>query len=181
MSLLTLLAVEEQRLCIYVESLTGTLEDKNRQLENAGVFAAYKHLHRQYLTAYQAATSEPVRLELLKRLAFLNWYGALEPSFLTGISELDEDTVFTVYTLLDAHIRDRKLDEELRWMLSYYSCWDYLLLHYADNRLPALTAFIQAVDQHVLHIPRKQLPSGTMANRGQMGLYWESLGVERVP
>lgn len=181
MSPLTLLAAEEQRLYTYVESLTGTLEDKNQQLENAGVFAAYKQLHQQYLAACQVATSEPARLELLKRLAFLNWYSEMEPSFLTGIRELDEKAVFAVYTLLDAYIRDQKLDEELRWMLSYYSCWDYPLLHYADNRLPALTAFIQAVDQSVLHIPRQQLPPDTMANRGQMGLYWKSLGVEQEP
>lgn len=181
MSPLTLLAAEEQRLCTYVESLTGTLEDKAQHLEDAGVFTAYKQLHQQYLAAYQAAIGEPTRLELLKRLIFLNWYGALEPSFLTGIGELDEQVVMAVYTLLDARIRDQKLDEELHWMLSYYSCWEYLLLHYAENRLPALTAFIQSVDQSVLHIPRQRLLPDTMANRGQMGLYWRSLGVEQVP
>ena len=123
MSLLNLLAAEEQLLYAYVELLSGTLEQKNQQLENAGVFAAYKQLHQKYLAAYRAATSEPARLELLKRLVFLNWYGTLEPSFLTGIGELDEQVILAVYTLLDDYIRDQKLDEELRWMLSYYSCW----------------------------------------------------------
>lgn len=178
MDLLATLAAEEQRLCLHAEALTGTIEDRNRQLAEAGVFAAYKRLHRQYLTTYQATSSESIRLKLLKRLIFLNWYGTLEPSFLTGIDELDEECVLAAYTLLNTRIHDQKLDEELYWMISYYSSWDYLILHYADNQLPALVAFIQAVDHSVLHIPRHQLPLGVMANRGQMGMYWQSLGVE---
>ena len=180
MGTLASLAADEQRLYAQVISLTGTLETKTQYLENTGVFAAYKELHRHYLAACQTATSESDKLELLKRLLFLNWYGMLEPSFLTGISELDEEVVFAAYSLLNNYIRDKRLDEELHWMISYYSSWDYLLLHYAENQLPELTDFITATNHEQYHPPEHQLPPGTMDNRRQMGIYWQSLGVERT-
>jgi len=176
--LLANLAAREQTLYSYTISLVGTLESKNKQLEEAGIFAAYDELYAEYLAACQRAVEEPLKLELLKRLTFLSWYSLLEPSFLTGIGALSVDGIFTTYGLLDAHLREHQPDNELRWMLSFYSSWDYILLHFSEPRLPTLTAFVKAVDSTVYHVPERQLPQHAMDNRGQMGIYWQSMRVE---
>jgi hypothetical protein len=176
--LLASLAAREQALYSYTISLVGTLESKNQHLEEAGVFAAYDELYAQYLAACQRAAEGPLKLELLKRLAFLSWYSLLEPSFLTGIGALTTEDIFATYELLDAYLRDQQPDHELHWMLSFYSSWDYLLLHFAEPRLPTLTAFVKAVDSTVYHVPERQLPPHAMDNRGQMGIYWQSMRVE---
>jgi hypothetical protein len=176
--LLDSLAAREQALYSYTISLVGTLESKTQQLEEAGIFTAYDELYAQYLAACQRAADGPQKLELLKRLTFLSWYSLLEPSFLTGIGALTTEGISTTYELLNAYVRDQQLDPELHWMLSFYSSWDYLLLHFSEPQLPALTAFVKAVDTTVYHVPKRQLPRHAMDNRGQMGIYWQSMRVE---
>ena len=172
---LATLAAREHALCTYTASFTGTLESKMQQLEEAGVFAAYDEIYASYLTAYQATMEATEKLEALKRLVFLSWYGLLEPSFISGIGALSEAGIRTTYVWLDEHLRRQELDVELHWMLSFYASWEYLLPPFSEPQLPALAAFISGVDPTVGHVPTHPWPWLAMDNRGQMGLYWQSI------
>lgn len=110
---------------------------------------------------------------------FLNWYGIIEPSCFTGIQDLDSSIIFESYSILNEYLIDNKIDKEFKWMLSYYSSWDFAILPFSENNLSALTKFVKEVDTTILACPKKQLPKGTMDNRGQMGLYWISCSVEK--
>ena len=153
------------------------MEQKEQHLRNIGVFDSYKSLHQQYLILFDQATDPSIKVEALKRLIFLNWYALLEPSFLTGIGELDEETIYASFKRLNSYLLHDKLDHEFRWMLSYYSCWDWILLEYAEPQLAALTAFVKSVDTSISHF--KQNRREEMNNRGQMGIYWQSHGIGR--
>lgn len=172
------LAAREQALCTYTESLIGTLEAKTQQLKAAGVFAAYAEIYTDYLAAYKATAESTEKLEILKRLAFLSWYGLLEPSFISGIEELSEAGIRITYAWLDEHVRDQKMDAELRWMLSFYASWDFLLLPFIEPQLRSLAAFIKQVDPTIFHVPPHPVPWCAMNNRGQMGLYWRRIRTE---
>jgi len=174
-NILAELTAREQALCSYISSFTGTIEAKTQQLEEAGIFAAYSDIYTHYIAAYQCSTNDSEKLEILKRLAFLSWFGLLEPSFISGIGELDEASIRTVYVWLDEHMLGQQPDAELHWMLSFYASWEYLLLPFIEPHLPALAAFIKAVDPTVLHVPKHPEPWLAMDNRGQMGRYWQSI------
>ncbi|RZL08537.1 MAG: hypothetical protein EOO62_15125 [Hymenobacter sp.] len=169
---------QEQQLYQYAASLQGTMEDKAQHLRESGVFAAYRQLHTQYLVAFHAAADDASRLELLKRLTFINWYHLAEPSCFTGIDDLDEATIRAVYALLDEYLRHDKLDAELRWMLAYYASWEYTILTFIDEGLTALPAFVQEHASSSAPAPYHQLPKHSMDHRGQLGKYWQAVGVE---
>ncbi len=135
----------------------------------------YKSIHNEYLNVLEDSDDETVKLEALKRLIFLNGYSALEPNYLTGIEELDDKTIFNAYEILNAYIKDGKLDQEFKWMLSYYSSWDFLIFHYSEDKLYELTAFVKSVNTSIRCHPSKELRMKAMNNRGQMGIYWKSL------
>ena len=86
---------------------------------------------------------------------------------------------FASYSILNQYLIDGKIDAEFKWMLSFYSSWDYTILPFSENKLEALTAFVKGVDTSILSCPKNQLPKGTMDNRGQMGIYWISMSVEK--
>ncbi len=138
----------------------------------------YKNLHIQYLELYDDSSDPEVRLEALKRLIFLHWQSILEPIYLTGIGELDTKAVARAYQLLNDLIGSKGIDKEFKWMLSFYSSWDYLLFMSIDPQLRSLVNFISSVDPSKPQLPKQQLPKGSMDNRGQMGIYWQSCSVE---
>ncbi len=126
---------------------------------------------------YNKTTEDEIKLEALKRLIFLNWYSFVEPSCFKGIRELNEKIAFNSYAVLNDYIKQNKLDKEFTWMLSYYSCWDSII-NFLENKFDDLINFVKSVDTSILHIPKHQLPKGTMDNRGQMGIYLKSCYVE---
>jgi hypothetical protein len=154
-------------------SLEGTMENKERQLTENGTFDKYRIIHKDYYELCDSSYDAETALESLKRLIFLNWYSILEPSFLTGMENLNNDTIFKSFAKLNDYIHNNKLDEEFKWMLSFYSSWDYLILTYSENKLPALTNFIKSINHTLSHIPA-ELSEESMRNRGQMGIYWTS-------
>lgn len=143
------------------------------------IFEKYRDIHRSYLDLYLRSTDEATKLEILKRLIFLNWYALVEPSCNTGIEDLDKMTILESYSILDQYLAEERIGTEFRWMLSYYSSWDYTILAFSENRLEKLTAFVKTVDTSVSSFPWNQLPKGVMDNRGQMGIYWISCSVEK--
>ena len=133
----------------------------------------YESIHNEYLNIYQNSNDESIKIETLKRLIFLNWIYKVEPEYFTGIKELDESSIFSSYQILDNIIKSGKIDKELKWMLSAYSNWEYVILEYSANELDALTQFVNSVDTSIRSSPKKILSKGTMDNRGQMGMYWK--------
>ena len=173
-----ILSDRELEILDYAESQTGSIEVKTEKLAAEGIFAEYQSIYKGYLDLYHRIINEDTRLEILKRLIFLNWYVKVEPSCYTGIDDLETTAVFETYSILDQYLIDKELDTEFKWMLSFYSSWDYTILTFAENKLEALTLFVKAVDTSISSFPKNQLPKGMMDNRGQMGIYWISMSVE---
>jgi len=173
------LSQQELALYNYAESLNGDMDQMDEQLQEQGIFDQYRNIHKSYLDLFLGMESEESKLEVLKRLIFLNWYALVEPCCYTGIRDLNQSVVSESYAILNDYIIYNKMDKEFTWMLSYYSCWDFTILPFSENRLDALTTFVKAVDTTILYAPKKQLPRGAMDNRGQMGVYWISCSVER--
>ena len=101
---------------------------------------------------------------------FLTWYSIVEPTWLTGIADLDEDSEERIIKILDRRLKRNITDYELDWMLDYYSGWDYVFERFTDfknfqNRLKSKS--------------KTELPNEInrmkMGQRGQMGVYWNSL------
>jgi hypothetical protein len=176
----TLDALSKQEIKLHDEAanITGLIEQREQQLVDRGVFDEYKRLHQQYLVLFNHTPDPSIRLEALKRLVFLNWYALAEPAFITGINELDEETVQAAFAILNSYLIQHQLDHELHWMLSYYAaCCDWAFLTYTEPGLPELTAFVTAVDTSISHF--KHNKPEEMDNRGQMGLYWKTHGIGR--
>lgn len=174
-----ILSDNEVEIWDYAESQRGTMEAITEKLAAEGIFEKYRNIHKHYLDLYHRIDDEDTKLEILKRLIFLNWYFLVEPSCYTGIEDLDSTAVFESYSILDQYLINGKIDTEFGWMLSYYSSWDYVILGFSENKLEALTGFVKGVDTSVSKTPKNRLVKGTMDNRGQMGLYWISCSVER--
>jgi hypothetical protein len=172
------LSDEELKLYSYANSLDGTMDGNTQQLAESGTFDKYRRAHRSYCDLFLNSDDDESKLEILKRLIFLNWYSMVEPSCYTGIENLDHSIVFESYSILNDYLAGDKIDAEFKWMLSYYSSWDYIILEFSEYKLAALTKFVKEVDCSVLHAPKNQLLKATMANRGQMGIYWISCSVE---
>jgi hypothetical protein len=163
----------------YAESQNGMMDFVTEKLSAEGIFEQYRNIHKSYLELYFRIDEESIKLEILKRLIFLNWYALVEPSCYTGIEDLDNATVSESYSILNQYLIAGKIDVEFKWMLSFYSSWDYTILPFSENKLEALTAFVKGVDTSILSCPKDQLPKGIMDNRGQMGIYWISMLVEK--
>lgn len=155
-------------------SLSGTIEDRTQQLSENGTYDKYREIHQQYFDLLNTTADDKIKIEVLKRLTFLNWYSILEPGCFTGVGNLDKQTIFNSFSILNDYIKENKLDPEFIWMLSYYACWDWIILTFSENKLDELTNFVKTVDASILHVPKHQLPKGSMDNRGQMGIYWIS-------
>jgi hypothetical protein len=174
------LSNQELELYNYTVSLQEMtdMDDIEKKLKEGGIFRQYQRIHKSYLDLFFSTAHEETKLEILKRLIFLNWYAIVEPPWLSGIQDLDRSTVFKSFSILNDYLTNNKIDKEFKWMLSYYSSWDFAMLPFSAG-LNALTKFVKEVDTSILHAPKKELPKGTMDNRGQMGMYWISCSVEK--
>lgn len=171
------LSDRELALCQEVEAITGTF-DAQQQLQDSATGAAYRQVHRAYLALAASADAGAVRMEAGKRLLFLNWYAAVEPDVFTGLTSLDPEVMASGYALLDSELAGYLADGEFHWMLSFYACWRDFIADFRNPTLPALAAFTASVDTTILHVPVRRLGKHSLDNRGQMGLYWQSMGTE---
>lgn len=177
MKRLDALSDNELVICKIVNSLEGTIEVRIKKLVDDDVFNTYRKIHAEYFQLFLVKEESSQKIEILKRIIFLNWLSMVEPSFLTGMDNLDMTVVNDSFSYLNNFLELVKMDSEFRWMLSFYSSWDYILLGVANSNLEQLTAFVQKVDRSLFHVP-KELNRGMMTNRGQMGIYWSSYIIE---
>ena len=139
------------------------------------LYKDYKSIHNEYLNLFERSNEDLIKIEALKRVIFLNWNFSVEDDYFTGIIALDEASIANSYKKLNEYIKEDKLDEEFKWMLSFYSSWDYVIFQYSENKLEELTSFVKKVDTSKINFPKKALNKGIMDDRGQMGIYWKEL------
>ncbi len=146
-----------------VTSLDGKMEEKSAQLKKNGVFERYKVIHKAYADLHKQD------LEALKRGLFLIWYALVEPPCFTGINDLNAEAENRIIHTLERRLRQNLIDYELEWMLSYYATWDYVFERFSEY--DELQRKLKQADTELPSSINKQ----DMTNRGQMGVYWNSL------
>jgi len=148
-----------QKVC----SLIGTIEEKQNQIVELGISKEYKLIHQKY------AELCAENIEALKRGLFITWFSVSEPTFLTGINELDENAEENIVKEINERIKNNALDSELNWMINYYKDWDYIFKEYSKYEF-FKTRIMSKVRTELPKIQKQK-----MENRGQMGNYWKSL------
>ncbi len=160
MNVKQLATVEEQWLKKQ-HSLSG---DKDSLYEQAGVYAAWRDILGQYVVLAKEGD-----LEALKRALYLTWAERSMSRLITGIKDLDEDSIRAVFEMADKLVRDGRLDTELEWMLPYY----YLVERSYLDRFENLDALKQASREHPFLYRQRSLDV-SFDQRGQMGDYWKA-------
>ncbi|MEP6731547.1 MAG: hypothetical protein ABJE10_12945 [bacterium] len=163
------LAGWEDAVLASIAGATGTLEDRDRQIERSGVYGEYPAIVRSYEELFGAPE---LAGEAVKRAVFLVWRGAMELPVNTGIAPLPDGTVRRVIEALDARARRDAIDEEQVWMLAWYHAQSpYLLELYGAT--PALMSVTHACDADAWK--SAGITKERMTLRGQMGRYWSAL------
>ncbi|MCT8341223.1 hypothetical protein MG296_14245 [Flavobacteriaceae bacterium TK19130] len=155
------LSSKELSLYSKVISLKGTIESKINQLDKLGVFDEYQKILHEY-------AEQSDQLEALKRGLFITWIAASEPHFLTGISNIDKNSIEKLIESLNDKISKKETDYELDWMISYYSKF-----YFADDIVSKYPYVLKKL-QEKIKLPNK-IDKHEMTDRGQMGVYWNSL------
>ena len=154
----------ENNLYSIVHEAHGTIEEKAIQLRDKGVFDEYQQIHSSY------ADKADKDLESLKRGLFIQWYALTEPPCFTGINELDDNAERKIIKQIDRLITTDNLDNELKWMIKYYSTLDYVFERFKEFK--GLQDWIQ--NNMGTELP-DTVDRNVMSKRGQMGKYWNSL------
>ena len=169
---LTSLAGWEEAVMASLRGASGTLEERDRQIERSGLFGEYPAILSAYVELFQDGGSS---LEALKRAVFLVWRAAMAPSTETGIASLPDATARAVIEALDARVRRGEVDDEITWMLAWYVARGRFVfeLYGATARLLAVA------DSSSPEAWRSSsITDDTMRQRGQMGYYWTALARE---
>jgi hypothetical protein len=156
---------KERDLLLQINNIAGSIEEKVRQLEDMGVFDAYKQVHSYY------ADLAPQNSEALKRGLFLQWYTLVEPPFLSGINDIDPQAEKRIIDSLNDQLIQNKVDSELYSMVSYYACWDFVFDRFRD--CANLKRLLESRLEYNSII--QQLMQSDLTRRGQMGIYWQSV------
>ncbi|MBW3545026.1 MAG: hypothetical protein KY428_05385 [Bacteroidetes bacterium] len=178
LSMLNELARQELSLQRLVYHASGTAAAINSSLQQQGVFAAYRQIHRAYVQLASFKQERHTRNEALKRAIFLNWYSQLEPAALTGLADLDESQITEAYFILNKIIEKSWLTDEQAWMLQHYAYWDWAILQYTENKIHALSRWVMAASGTLAPLPPPAVLQQSMQGRGLMGLYFLEKGLE---
>ncbi|MGY5353492.1 hypothetical protein [Wenyingzhuangia sp. IMCC45467] len=123
------------------------------------IFESYSEIHTRYTNLSVES------LEALKRAIFIQWFSISEPDFLSGIRELDNESIHKTLMNIEKVLKNKSADTELLWMLNYYFEWDFLF----DN-------YIETFDYKKYNLEKFNLPETfEYHDRGQMGDYWNSI------
>ena len=163
------LAGWEDAVLASVRGATGTLEERDAQIERSGLYGEYPAIVSAYTEHFADADSA---MEALKRAYFLVWRGAMAPPAESGIASLPDGTIRVVIDELDAWARRGATDAELRWMLGHYHAVgpSVLELYGASASLIRVAADTGGDAWRSAGI----VPA-SMAGRGQLGRYWTAL------
>ena len=165
---LSALAGWEDAILASISGATGTIEEKDAQVQRSGLYAEYPAILACYL---DRLVSDVDRNEALKRAVFLVWWSALEAPPLSGIAELPERYARETMHALEAAAVCGELDDEFRAMLAWYHSvlaapFD---LFGADRYVP------EAIRGLAHDAWRSQFHVSQFQHRGQLGRYWRSV------
>ena len=159
------LTQKEFELYSKVSQLQGTIDYKNEQISLLGISDEYKMIHKEYAKICEQ------NIEALKRGLFISWFSISEPTFLTGISELDKNAEEKIISKIDKKIKTKSLDSELNWMIDYYKDWNYVFENFKN-----FESFYSKINsEEITEMPKYDKQE--MKSRGQMGIYWSSLQI----
>jgi hypothetical protein len=173
MSILDDLAQREEELIRACLSATGRMEEIADFLAATGVYARYAQVFREYERLLQSSADSG---EALARATFLLWYEVTEPACYTGLGALPADSVARCLQVLDERVGRQDISDEFSWQLAFY----YNYAEFAFTRGPRLR-----------HLPRwgvtadnsrwiNEVRGRTFVGRGQLSLYWTSIGSSRA-
>lgn len=169
------LAAKEAKIKAKIRAIDGTIEEQLAAIKKQNIFTKYQKIHAKYLKLALKSKDEAERVEALKRGIFLNWLPFVEPDFLTGVGEPNEATAIELYSILEDKISAQNIDDEMMWMLFYYSTFEGVIQFHVDRRFPQLTKFVLKSDRLLIPVLLDKLAGEVFDNRGQMGTYWEGI------
>jgi len=152
-----------------VRGATGTLDERDAQIERSGLYGEYPAIVSAYIELFADGDSA---LEALKRAYFLVWRGAMANPADSGIAPLPDGTIRLVIDELDAWGRRGAADAELRWMLGHYHAVGPTVLELYGASLPLVRL---AADTGGDRRREAGITRAAMAGRGQLGRYWLAL------
>jgi len=166
---LSSLAGWEDAVLASLRGTSGSLEERDRQIERSGLYGEYPAIVRAYIELFEDADSAQ---EALKRALFLVWRGAMAPPADTAITALPDGTSRAVIEQADVCVRRDATDAELAWMLSWYHGEGPHVLELFGGT-PRLLAFAESEPREAWR--SADITPAAMARRGQMGRYWTAL------
>ena len=128
------------------------------------IFASYKQVHKNY------ADLSNNDYEALKRGLFIQWYACIEPSYFTGIAEIDQEAEKNIIDNIEKHIQNKTLDVELKWMLNYFASWDFVFARFSTRK-----GLVELIANRTEEFFPTKIDNEAMSTRGQMGKYWNSI------
>jgi hypothetical protein len=166
---LTSLAGWEEAVLASVAGASGSLAERDSQIERSGLYGEYPAIVHAYVELFSDPESA---LEAIKRAYFLVWRSAMASPADSGIPPLPDGTTRVVIDELDAWARRDEADEELEWMLAWYhALGPFVLELYGAS--PRLLRLAEAVDAERWR--EVGVTTAAMMRRGQMGRYWSAL------
>ena len=166
---LSSLAGWEDAVLASIGGASGTLVERDRQIERSGLYGEYPAIVRAYIELFGDDDSAA---EAVKRAVFLVWRGAMAPPSDTGIAALPDGTARAVVEELDDRIRHGTTDDELAWMLAWYH-GEGAHVFELFGATPALLAFAEERPREAWRSVR--ITREAMERRGQLGRYWMDL------
>lgn len=143
----------------------GSFEEMHNFLLENDLYEQWRSVFDEYVELATSGDSEA-----LKRAIFFLWYETCEPYQLSGLLDLNRTKVIKTVECLNAQLGSGATDEELIWMLPYYyQISDWYLPKEASSEL------ILAVSKENINAWQKSLSKDNFNNRGQLGVYWQSI------
>lgn len=139
------------------------VKDRAHAYEQAGVYAAWRDIFRQYTLLARRD------LEALKRAVYLCWTERSQDPLLSGVKDLDQDVVREVLAAAADLAGANRLDAELRWMLSYYHLVEPSYLDRFDD-----LEDLKRISGEDPLLYRDECLKCSFENRGHMGRYWKA-------
>jgi hypothetical protein len=159
----------ERAIAASVRGATGTIAERDQQLERSGLYGEYPAILNAYIDLFNEPSSS---LEALKRALFIVWYAAVEVPTISGIAELPDRSVRTVIEELGARLRSGDADEELHWMLAWYHAHGAHLFEMYVAEPSVERAAREAGPDSWRHARPTQ---ASLRERGQLGDYWRAM------
>ena len=160
------LGKRELELLADITRFEGSPEETSDWAVYTGITKEFEQIHSEYS---RLAKKD---IEALKRGLFMMWYALTEPTWLTGINELNVVAEKQIAKILNRRITNGRLDYELDWMLEYYSDFGF-----AFERFREYDNFYKRTSSKTgLEFPAS-FDKESMAIRGQMGEYFNSIDI----